>query len=674
MGIVGTEVTFQIFFISARARASSVFSLSLLFAYIAAVVEVAHFVSRSRLLLSYPVFFPVNNKPTDSVSSSASLLHVNDVRPVALAAARALHNSKHSAVVGLGKRSDRLAASANAYLSLGHVREFCEIQIELGAWDKALAFAPAASMSYWKLCMLRHAFHLTSGGDAQAATAYFIGSGDHALLQAHQLRMKDVQGAFLSAVCSAVNALPMLPPFEPEEEKKFATLLAASQAHPGQQASSSSHVVDDSKIERDSIPVTDAVREVAEAQAALSFSSAQPVLAACALLRIGDAMGAVQKLLLGNEVLLALAVCRVLQLQFCDEVFRRTSTICEELGLWDEALKCLLSLRDPRDELILLAARFTGPANLKAEFYLRCGIRSQEAFATAAEQHVKDRQISEALTAFVAGAMPERALTVGMEALREMLSQPSWSLQEAQSLLKPLHSINLATSLPNTPAGQEMRNQFLCYSYALGAMEAMNRGAGYAAVASFLVDSVAALVAKLTAAGVAVSMPLPLALLRMQEASYLSSIDAAKSSLLLRDVIAEGGNALNPRLKAAAAVVKKNVDTIHLAARKPTGGAAAQPSGALHTNRNLIIPGSSTLPCGGSAPRRVVSLLSRTVIEGPKINVDVTSSHMPAVVGVADGAVNLGAGFVTLQEALMLNQCTPYSPNHTGFRLKIFTA
>lgn len=613
----------------------------------------------------------VNNKPTDSVSSSASLLHVNDVRPVALAAARALHNSKNSAVVGLGKRSDRLASSAAAYLALGHVREFCEIQIELGAWDKALAFAPAASMSYWKLCMLRHAFQLTAGGDAQSATAYFIASGDHALLQAHQLRMKDVQGAFLSAVCSAVNALPLLPPFEPEEEKKFAALLAAQVAQPGAVApQSSSHVVDDSKIERDSIPVTDAVREVAEAQAALSFASAQPVMAACALLRIGDALGAVQKLLLGNEVLLALAVCRVLQLQFCDEVFRRTSTFCEELGLWDDALKCLLSLRDPRDDLILLAARFTGPANLKREFYLRCGIRSQEAFAAAAEQHVKDRQTVDALTAFVAGGLPERALTVGMEALREMLSQPSWSLQEAQALLKPLHSINLATALPAGAAAAELRNQFLCYSYALGSMEAMNRGAGYATVASFLVDSVAAIVAKLTAAGVAVSLPLPVALLRMQEASFLASIDAARSSLLLRDVIAEGGNALNPKLKAAAAVVKKNVDTIHLA-RKPT----AQPTAAaLHTNRNVIVPGSSTLPCGGSAPRRVVSLLSRAVIEGPKVNVDITSAHMPAVVGVADGAVNLGAGFVTLQEALMLNQCTPYSPNHTGFRLKIFTA
>ena len=620
----------------------------------------------------------VNNKPTDSASTASSLLHVNDVRGVALASARALHNSKNASVVGVGRRSDRLLASAATYLSLGHVREFCEIHVELGMWDKALAFAPAASMSYWKLLMLRHAFFLASpagGADAQAATPYFLASGESDLLIAHQHRLKDTQGAFLSAVCAAVNSLPLLPPFDVEEEKKFAALLAAQQSG----APIPSYVVDDAKIERDSIPITDSVRAAAEVQANLDFARARPVLAACALLRIGDATGAVQKLLGGNEVLLAVAVARVLQLQSCDEVFRRAATFCEDLGLFDDALKCLLALRDPRDELILLAARFVGPANLKAEFYLKVGIRSAESFAIAGEQHVKDRQAVEALVAFVAGGAGcyERALTLGMEYLKELLNQPSWSLEEAQALLRPLHSINLASATPSAASAAksvpgsiapELRNNFLLYSYFVGAQVALNRG--YVPIVAFLVESVAALHARLVASGVAPSFPAALiGSLKLQEASLLQASDPLRAQTILRDILADA--TVVPKIKAAALVIKKNVDTIHVpalaAAFKKTNGAPLTVP-----NPNAIVPASSNLPSGGSASRHVYSIISRQLIEGPKLNVDLTSSSPAPAAGVAEGAPNLNANFVSMAEALMLVKCTPYSPNHSGFRLKVY--
>jgi hypothetical protein len=141
---------------------------------------------------------------------------------------------------------------------------------------------------------------------------------------------------------------------------------------------------------RDQVIVTDSLREVAETQANAYFSQGQPVLAACALLRTGDAMGALQKLMLGNEVLLALAVVKVLKLQFCDEVFVRAASIAEEMGLYEDALKLLSSVREPREHLTLVAARFQGPANKKAEFYTKVGIRSQDAWIQAADQAVKD--------------------------------------------------------------------------------------------------------------------------------------------------------------------------------------------------------------------------------------------------------------------------------------------
>lgn len=651
----------------------------------------------------------VNNKPTDAATCSSSLLHVDDVRPVALAAARALHNSKNSAFVGVGRRSDRLAASAATYLSLGHVREFCEINIELGFWDKALAFAPACSMSYWKLLMLRHAYYLSSsiGGDSQAATAYFLASGESDLLIAHQHRCKDSQGAFLSAVSTAVNALPLLPPFEPEEEKAYAALLAQQQQNvsgaSSSSSSSSSYVVDDSKIERDPIPLTDAIRAAAESQSALYFSRAQPVLAACALLRINDATGAIQKLVNGGEILLSLACVKVLGLSgtsISDEVHRLVSHFCEEMSLWDEALDCVLALRDPMSshDLQLLASRYNGPSNLKAEYYLKVGIRSMESFATTAEQLYKERfaaapavtimnnpqaiaQACEILVAFVAAGSTSsglqiRAISFGIDLLKDLFAQSSWSIEDAQSLLRPLHSLNLdsaslmsasSSSAASTSAAtvNELRLQVLIMSYFIGAQIAMNCGQN--SIASFLVEAVITLCARLVSSGAVPALaPAMVSSLKLQEASMLQVTDPLRAQNILKDLLAE--STLAPKIKAAATIIKKNVDTIHL----PTWVAKRGTTIVVPVNPNTIIPAGSNLPTGGSAARSVYSIISRQLIEGPMVNVDLTSADMPPVAGVADGAANLNANYITLAEALTLVKCTPYSPNHSGFRLRLY--
>ena len=97
-----------------------------------------------------------------------------------------------------------------------------------------------------------------------------------------------------------------------------------------------------------------------------------------------------ERLVQGDEALLALAVCRVLKLQFADHVHRAVAVQCESLGLWDEAFTCLQSVREAKQEITLLAARFVGASNKKADFYAKCGVRSAEAFVESAEQLVKD--------------------------------------------------------------------------------------------------------------------------------------------------------------------------------------------------------------------------------------------------------------------------------------------
>jgi hypothetical protein len=57
-----------------------------------------------------------------------------------------------------------------------------------------------------------------------------------------------------------------------------------------------------------------------------------------------------------------------------DHVYRSLSQICEDHGMWDEAAMSLQMLRDPRDDLTLLAARFNGAADKKTEFYSRVSL------------------------------------------------------------------------------------------------------------------------------------------------------------------------------------------------------------------------------------------------------------------------------------------------------------
>jgi hypothetical protein len=53
----------------------------------------------------------------------------------------------------LSKREDRLAEASNLMLKSGNFQEYCEIQMSLGNFEDAIAYAPKVSMSYWKTCV-----------------------------------------------------------------------------------------------------------------------------------------------------------------------------------------------------------------------------------------------------------------------------------------------------------------------------------------------------------------------------------------------------------------------------------------------------------------------------------------------------------------------------------------
>lgn len=63
---------------------------------------------------------------------------------------------------------------ANLYLKLGKIEKFCEIQIKLGKWEKALSFAPAVSYEYWQKLMVEFAEHCQETDLENSAFLYLI--------------------------------------------------------------------------------------------------------------------------------------------------------------------------------------------------------------------------------------------------------------------------------------------------------------------------------------------------------------------------------------------------------------------------------------------------------------------------------------------------------------------
>ena len=90
------------------------------------------------------------------------VIHVTDIVSAQESRAHQLLTAQPMSMLGtsLSKKEDRLIESAKIFLKLGNFREFCEIQMKLSNYEKALAYAPAVSMEYWQECAERYTQHL----------------------------------------------------------------------------------------------------------------------------------------------------------------------------------------------------------------------------------------------------------------------------------------------------------------------------------------------------------------------------------------------------------------------------------------------------------------------------------------------------------------------------------
>ncbi|XP_077865679.1 WD repeat-containing protein 17-like [Saccoglossus kowalevskii] len=108
----------------------------------------------------------INGKEMNmSPDYSKGVQHMNDLTKYKASEAQGLEivkMSRFGAGIGTQTKDERLKEAAQIHIRLGNVQRYCELMVELGQWEKALAVAPGVSLEYWKKLTERRAEYLMS--------------------------------------------------------------------------------------------------------------------------------------------------------------------------------------------------------------------------------------------------------------------------------------------------------------------------------------------------------------------------------------------------------------------------------------------------------------------------------------------------------------------------------
>lgn len=548
--------------------------------------------------------------PSSIPAPTNGLVHINDLRSLYRAKAVQL-KAKQFEIGGVTKKK-RFQEAALIHLRLGNMKHYCEIMIEIGEWLPALAVAPAISMSYWQQLTRRYATELSSQQQSEAVP-YLAATGQIDELLAFQNKQGDPLSSLLVAASDAVDAMP-----RPQDEEPEAA--------------------EEEESKRDEVFVNDRVQAMVRhlAQQAMDVDS-NPVVAACYHLAVGDTSKAIDELYYGNEIVLAMAVCRVLK-EDVDFVTLAMSKRCELAGLWHEALACIQNLPDPSKELLLLAARFQGSTHEKVDFYSKAGLPNLEGLA---EQAKEQGSTADAVRSLVGARLFAKATDLGLELIRDAFAKADKAPPNMDDLKDIVSSLNSVDALV---LDESQRTELLCTSYYFGLLEAIERG--FAPVVPFLARAIRSLVARHE-----LTFSVHVAQIKVLEAGFLQASQPKEALALAVAVAGDADKTIPAKTKAAAVELQKKLSeegdkTAKSAKPTEVTTETADPAAA---PPRLLQTAFSTLPSGD--PRKFTRV---SVLTGQAVR---TGQH----VLLSDKST-----LMTESEYWMWVHCTPFSPLHTG--------
>jgi len=346
-----------------------------------------------------------------------------------------------------GKIEPDLAKRA---IAAGNFRQACEIFRRNGEWEKALAFAPAVSFSFWKEVM-REFGQEKQNVYAEDAVSAFLAVGEIQKGVSFFHERKNLSKA-ISLVQNVVDGC------FPSKE------------------------VDERIIQRGNKEISswkeEQFRLISE-KVRFHLEKGEVLNAATEFLIIGDTDRAIFVLLMMGEADLALIIACIRENgNPSDDVLLAGAKWFEQIGCAEFAFNLLRMHSSSSSERHLLCARVHFPVSVRERFGLRstehCRTRGNEMLSSSRLK--KDEQLK-ALALLASSGDFEAHLTVTRTVIEEIcliFSKDSWDLPRANELGRFMHSIDLNRIFPE-PSRVE-RNKALAICSFLGVLNAISQG------------------------------------------------------------------------------------------------------------------------------------------------------------------------------------------------------
>lgn len=356
----------------------------------------------------------------------------------------------------VSKREDRIKEAASLHAKIGQLQRYCELMVELGEWDRALAMAPGVSVDYWRELMERRTSQLMREDD-DAAVPYCAALGDATKLVQFFTSRGQLHDALLVAQVACEGGMSL-----PQEQEKKPLDLRKNDILP----SLKNYMTDENK---------GLLQSTSTGLADWYFYSGQPVLAACCHLAVGDVKFALSKLIRGNELELAVSMGIVINdnshmFHLAVELLARK---CEKLGKWDTCIALLKLLPGSENHLIKSCARCQGTVTEVNELHEKAGLPSVEECLRKAEQLYDESKFLDAIKYYLVSSSPELALDIGLNLVRDGMSKPYWVLDDVLGVLQWMSCIR--TDRLQQSRTSKQRQELLALSAYLGALLAIRR-------------------------------------------------------------------------------------------------------------------------------------------------------------------------------------------------------
>eukprot|EP00753_Platysulcus_tardus_P016802 PLAT6049.1.p1 GENE.PLAT6049.1~~PLAT6049.1.p1 ORF type:complete len:1230 (-),score=555.27 PLAT6049.1:33-3722(-) len=510
------------------------------------------------------------------------ILHARDMVTLTREKATDLSATKKRRMgIGSVRREDELAEAAALYLAIGDMERYCEIQVELGNWEHAMAVAPSVSLDYWRMLASRYA-EAKLAKDSADCVPFLIATHSVApLLRFHSDRGQLHEAQLIAKV---------------DAERGFRKIDAALDAKPA--------AVEESKmLERGSLEDDSSLRSATQELASHYFRTGLPVMAAAAYLSIGASSAAVQTLLKAHEVELAYAVMRALRMRNVRHVVQRMCDRAEAAGDWKLSARVMEAARDSHTALSLMASRYHAATRSELSD-IADDIADADSHLEDAEAAEERGDIPTAVFGFVASRSYARAARLACGKLYKLLSQETWDFPAVLAIMKPLRSID-ATVLERAD-----RMLLLAYFSFVGAQQAMWRG--YFDVAPFMMQNARRLIFSNS-----LDFPVAPPLMTLLTAQFLARSDRQRALLLLRSMKGEPSR----RVSAAAAALQSRLEAKSV--DDDMMDTTAAPS-----MRNIVVMACSLLPAKTLHKGASLSLLTGRVIRGSEVRLEDDRSAM----------------------------------------------